>query len=210
MSRSRRQRYIAGVSLKAPSNLIGYARVSTLDQDPQLQLDALNAAGCSRVFVEHASGVRDRRPELERLLDHLRQGDVIVVWRLDRLGRSLRHLVDVITDLEARGVAFRSLTESVDTTTAGGRLTFHLFAALAEFERDLIRERTAAGLAVARSRGRRGGRPTVMTEQKLATARSMLDEREKNGSHRHSVAIVAQTIGVSRATLYRAVAPNPR
>jgi Resolvase, N terminal domain len=134
-------------------HLLGYARVSTTDQQPQLQVDALERAGCYRVFTETASGARADRPTLEQLLDQLRPGDTLVVWKLDRLGRSLRHLVDTVTGLADRGIGFRSLQEAIDTTTPGGKLVFHIFAALAEFERDLIRERTAAGLAAARARG---------------------------------------------------------
>ncbi len=190
-------------------HLLGYARVSTLDQNPDLQTDALAAAGCDRVFVDHASGARADRPELARVLDHLREHDTLVVWKLDRLGRSLRHLVEVVTDLERHGVGFRSLQESIDTTTPTGRLTFHLFAALAEFERDLIRERTNAGLAAARARGRRGGRPTVVTARKLNAAKTMLAERDQDGRTAHSVTAVAETIGVSRAALYRALNRQP-
>lgn len=177
--------------------LLGYARVSTGEQDAALQLDALEQAGCTRVFRDTASGALDDRPELGQVLDHLREGDTLVVWRLDRLGRSLRHLVDTVTTLADRGVGFRSLHESIDTTTPGGRLVFHVFAALAEFERDLIRERTHAGLAAARARGRRGGRPSVMTPDKLAVARGMYASRE------HTVAAITATIGVSRASVYR-------
>lgn len=176
---------------------LGYARVSTGDQDLALQLDALAAAGCVRVFSDTASGALDGRPELAAVLDHLRSGDTLVVWRLDRLGRSLRHLIDTVTELAARGVGFRSLHENIDTTTPGGRLVFHLFAALAEFERDLIRERTQAGLAAARTRGRQGGRPSVMTADKIATARSMY------ASGDYTVEAIAAVIGVSRATIYR-------
>jgi DNA invertase Pin-like site-specific DNA recombinase len=128
-------------------HLLGYARVSTTDQQPGLQVDALERAGCYRVFTETASGARADRPVLAQVLDQLRPGDTLIVWKLDRLGRSLRHLVDVVTGLADRGVGFRSLQESIDTTTPGGKLVFHVFAALAEFERDLIRERTTAGLA---------------------------------------------------------------
>jgi Resolvase, N terminal domain len=142
---------------------LGYARVSTTDQQPQLQVDALKAAGCYRVFTETASGARSDRPTLAQLLDQLRPGDTLVVWKLDRLGHSLRHLVDTVTGLAERGIGFRSLQEAIDTTTPGGKLVFHVFAALAEFERDLIRERTAAGPAAARARGRHGGRPSVLT-----------------------------------------------
>jgi DNA invertase Pin-like site-specific DNA recombinase len=134
---------------------------------------------------------------LSRALDHLRCGDTLVVWRLDRLGRSLRHLVDTVSGLADREVGFRSLQESVDTTTTGGRLVFHVFAALAEFERDLIRERTQAGLEAARARGRRGGRPSVMTPDKVAVARRMYDSGE------HTVAAIAEVVGVSRASVYR-------
>jgi DNA invertase Pin-like site-specific DNA recombinase len=144
-------------------HLLGYARVSTTDQQPHLQVDALERAGCYRVFTETASGARTDRPSLEQLLDQLRPGDTLVVWKLDRLGRSLRHLVDTVTGLAEHGIGFRSLQESIDTTTPGGKLVFHVFAALAEFERDLIRERTSAGLAAARARGRHGGRPSVLT-----------------------------------------------
>jgi DNA invertase Pin-like site-specific DNA recombinase len=130
-------------------HLLGYARVSTTDQQPQLQVDALGCAGCYRVFTKTASGAAADRPTLEQVLDQLRPGDTLVVWKLDRLGRSLRHLVDTVTGLADRGVGFRSLQEAIDTTTPGGKLVFHVFAALAEFERDLIRERTSAGLAAA-------------------------------------------------------------
>ena len=176
---------------------IGYARVSTLDQEPSLQEDALEGAGCERIFGDRASGALAERPELGRALEYTREGDTLVVWRLDRLGRSLRHLVDTIAALERRGIGFRSLSESIKTTTPGGRLVFHVFAALAEFERDLIRERTQAGLSAARARGRRGGRPSVMSAEKLAVARTMYDSRE------HTTAKIAEVLGVSRATLYR-------
>jgi DNA invertase Pin-like site-specific DNA recombinase len=179
---------------------IGYARVSTLEQDEALQHDALLAAGCQRVFVDKASGKLEHRPALDAMLDQLRPGDSVTVWRLDRLGRSLRHLIDVVADLESRDVTFRSLTESIDTSTPGGKLTFHLFGALSEFERDLIRERTTAGLAAARSRGRKGGRPSVWTEGKIRLALEMYDNRQ------HDVASIARILGVSRASVYRAIA----
>jgi DNA invertase Pin-like site-specific DNA recombinase len=154
-------------------HLLGYARVSTTDQQPQLHVDALQRAGCYRVFTETASGARNDRPTLEQLLDQLRPGDTLVVWKLDRLGRSLQHLVDIINGLADRGIGFRSLQEAIDTTTPGGKLVFHVFAALAEVERDLIRERTNAGLAAARARGRHGGRPPVMTGHRLQVAQEM-------------------------------------
>lgn len=178
---------------------IGYARVSTLEQNEALQHDALVAAGCQRVFVDKASGKLEHRPALDAMLDQLRPGDSVTVWRLDRLGRSLRHLIDVVADLESRDVTFRSLTESIDTSTPGGKLTFHLFGALSEFERDLIRERTIAGLASSRARGRRGGRPTVWTLAKLEVARSMYASGE------HDIATIAKVVGVSRASVYRAL-----
>jgi DNA invertase Pin-like site-specific DNA recombinase len=181
--------------------LLGYARVSTGEQEFGLQHDALTAVGCLRIFSDTASGALDERPELARLLDHLRHGDTLVVWRLDRLGRSLRHLIDTVSILAERGVGFRSLQESIDTTTSGGRLVFHVFAALAEFERDLIRERTNAGLAAARARGRKGGRPSVMTPDKLVVAREMYASGE------HTVAAIAAVLGVSRASVYRHLAP---
>jgi DNA invertase Pin-like site-specific DNA recombinase len=175
----------------------GYARVSTAGQDEALQLDALRQAGCDRVFTDQASGATTSRPALDELLGMARRGDTLVIWRLDRLGRSLRHLLDVIGDLEQRGVALRSLTESIDTSTPAGRLVFHTFGALAEFERDLIRERTKAGLAAARARGRGGGRPSVWTAEKREQAQRMLEEGK-------TVSTVAEVLGVSRASVYRA------
>lgn len=180
--------------------LIGYARVSTAGQQPALQLDALEAAGCARVFTDRASGVVAERPELARALDHVRPGDQLVVWKLDRLGRSLRHLIDTVRELEDRGVGFRSLQESLDTVTPGGRLIFHVLGSLAEFERDLIRERTQAGLAAARARGRNGGRPRVMTARKTKVAKELYDSREC------TVQAIADTLGVSRASIYRSLA----
>jgi len=153
---------------------VGYARVSTLDQDPTLQHDALTAAGCTKIFEDRASGARADRPGLRKALDYARDGDVLIVWKLDRLGRSLPHLLDTVSVLEKHGVGFRSLTEAIDTTTSGGRLIFHLFGALGQFERDLIRERTRAGLAAAEARGRKGGRKPVVTIEKLKRAREMI------------------------------------
>jgi len=178
-------------------DLLGYARVSTGDQNARLQTDALKAAGCYRVFVERASGALDERRELAKLFDQVRPGDTVVVWRLDRLGRSLRHLIDTVNALADRQVAFRSLTESIDTTTSGGKLVFHIFGALAEFERELIRERTHAGLAAARARGRSGGRPRVMSEDQVATARQMYESKD------FTIDAIARVLGVSRASIYR-------
>jgi DNA invertase Pin-like site-specific DNA recombinase len=153
---------------------VGYARVSTADQDLALQLDALAAAGCAKVFEDRASGGRADRPGLRAALDYAREGDVLVTWKLDWLGQSLPHLIETVAGLERRGVEFRSLTEAIDTTTPGGRLVFHLFAALGQFERDLIRERTRAGLAAAVARGRTGGRRPVVTEDKLRRAQALI------------------------------------
>ena len=182
---------------------IGYARVSTLQQDEALQRDALHAAGVDRIYVDKASGKLESRPALDDLLTQARPGDTVVVWRLDRLGRSLKHLIETVEVLEARGVAFVSLTEAIDTSTPGGRLIFHVFGALAEFERDLIRERTLAGLAAARARGRVGGRPTVWTPAKLSTAKAM------HASGDYDVSSIAKVLGVSRASVYRALQAAP-
>ena len=179
--------------------LIGYARVSTLDQRPELQLDALRDAGCEQVFEERVSGAQRDRPELTACLRTLRVDDTLVVWRLDRLGRSLKDLVGIITDLEERGVRFRSLTESIDTGTSGGKLVFHIFASLAEFERSIIQERTRAGLAAARARGRKGGRKPKMGQSDARKASAML--RAPNITK----AEVAQHFGVSRVTLNAAL-----
>ena len=176
---------------------VGYARVSTQDQTPALQLDALKAAGCERVFQEKASGAQRDRPELAVALDYMRGGDTLVVWKLDRLARSMKQLIETVEKMEARQIGFRSLTEAIDTTTAGGRLVFHVFAALAEFERSVIRERTTAGLAAARARGRKGGRPRSLTEKDIAAARAMLSNPDI------TVDEVARRLGVGPATLYR-------
>src|SRR5512144_550949 len=146
--------------------LIGYARVSTTDQTLDLQKDALEKAGCSKIFTDTASGAKAERIGLDEALNYVRSGDTLVVWKLDRLGRSLPHLIETITGLNNRGVGFKSITEAIDTTTSGGKLIFHIFGALAEFERDIIRERTQAGLTAARARGRKGGRPRALTSRK--------------------------------------------
>src|ERR687883_586052 len=145
--------------------LIGYARVSTDEQNLDLQLSALKTAGCEQIYTDKVSGTKAVRPGLENTFSHLRSGDTLVVWRLDRLGRSLRHLIDTVTTLQDKGIGFKSLTESIDTTTSGGKLVFHIFGALAEFEREIIRERTQAGLQAARARGRNGGRAKKITKK---------------------------------------------
>ncbi|MBG6191673.1 DNA invertase Pin-like site-specific DNA recombinase [Arthrobacter sp. CAN_A212] len=182
---------------------LGYARVSTGDQDAALQEDALKAAGCYRIFTDTASGLLETRPELSKVLDQLRPGDTLVVWRLDRLGRSIRHLIDQLAGLQERGIGFRSLQENIDTTSSGGRLVFHVFAALAEFERDLIRERTHAGLQAARARGRSGGRPALLTKDKLRTARRLYEQQDM------TVEQIGKVLGVSRTTIYRALRKAP-
>ena len=177
---------------------VGYARVSTGDQNLDLQKDALRIAGCedNKIFTDKLSGTKDDRPGLGEALTYLRPGDTLVVWRLDRLGRSLSHLITLTTELEARGVGFKSLQEGIDTTTSGGKLVFHIFGALAEFERSLIRERTHAGLKAARARGRNGGRPKLLDARKLAVAETLLKDPKL------TVAEVAEQVGVARSTLY--------
>lgn len=186
--------------------LVGYARVSTTDQNPQLQLDALEEAGCARVFVERASGAKTDRPQLAAALDYLRRDDTLCVWRLDRLGRSLPHLIQIATTLTDRGVALRSLTEQIDTASAGGRLIFHIFGALAEFERALISERTLAGLEAARARGRVGGRPPAMNPRKFAVGRRMMDALEPDGRPTYDYNEIAAALKVSRSTVVRHLA----
>lgn len=176
----------------------GYARVSTADQNPQSQRDALKAAGCEKVVTDQVSGASASRPKLDKLLAKIARGDVLTVHRLDRLGRSLPHLIEVVHDLEAKGAGFRSLSENIDTTTAGGRLVFHLMGALAEFERSLIVERTQAGLQAARSRGVRVGRPRSLTAAQVNHARKLVDAGEPAAS-------VALSLGVNKSTLYRAM-----
>jgi DNA invertase Pin-like site-specific DNA recombinase len=179
--------------------LVGYARVSTGDQTLDLQVDALNALGCERVYSDTVSGAKIEREGLSRALDILRPGDTLVVWRLDRLGRTLPHLIALIDDLNARTIGFRSLTESIDTTSSSGQLIFHIFGALAQFERNLIRERTQAGLAAARARGRTGGRKRLLDAKKIAQAKTLYADKS------NSVADICRTLGISRTTLWRCV-----
>ena len=177
--------------------LVGYARVSTDDQNLDLQKDALLAAGCKRIFTDIASGAKSQRQGLADALQNCRPADTLVVWKLDRLGRSLRHLVETINDLIVRGVGFKSLQENIDTTTSGGKLIFHIFASLAEFERDIIRDRTNAGLSAARTRGRKGGRPTGVDEKKKKVVLSL--QKDVN----HSVKDICEIVGISRNTYYK-------
>jgi DNA invertase Pin-like site-specific DNA recombinase len=176
--------------------LIGYARVSTHDQTLNLQQDALKKAECNKIFTDTASGVKTERKGLDEALRYVRSGDTLVVWRLDRLGCSLPHLITTMIALEERGIGFKSLTENIDTTTSGGKLIFHIFGALAEFERNLIQERTTAGLTAARARGRRGGRPKALTIKQLGIAQDLYDKR-------HSIAEICRMLKISKATLYR-------
>lgn len=181
---------------------IGYARVSTGEQKLDLQLDALEDADCDRIYEEHTSGAAKNRPELEKCMDSLREGDTLVVWRLDRFGRSLKDLVAKMEELEEKGVDFVSLTEGIDTTTAQGRLTFHIFGALAEFERELAHERTMAGLRAARERGRVGGRPRALDEEDIPQLQALMKDPEV------STRQICERFDVSKATLYRYVGPD--
>ncbi len=176
--------------------LIGYARVSTQDQSMDLQKDALLKAGCKEVFEDIISGSKSDREGLDKLLKYVRPGDTVVVWKLDRLGRSLKHLIEIVQMFNERGIGFRSLQENIDTTTASGKLFLHIFGALAEFERELIKERTLAGLKAAAERGRKGGRPRVMDEKKVEQARAL---------HRSKIPIaeICETLDISKGTLYR-------
>ena len=183
--------------------LIGYARVSTVDQNLDLQRNALTEAGCEQIFIEQMSGAVADRPDLMAAIGYARSGDTLVVWKLDRLARSLKQLIDTVEKLRERGIGFRSLTEALDTTTAQGRLVFHMFGALAEFERGLIRERTRAGLSSAKKAGRTGGRPPKLTDKDIQAAKAMLANPDIG------VAEVAHRLRVSQATLYRYI-PSAR
>ena len=180
--------------------LIGYALVSTIEQTLDLQQDALRKAGCEQLFTDRISGAKSERPGLKQALDFVRNGDVLVVWKLDRLGRSLKQLIEIVAELQTRNIGFRSLTENIDTTSPGGKLIFHIFGSLAEFERDLIRERTLAGLAAARARGRRGGRPRAVSlndERKRARAQALYNDKH------YTIKDICEMLNISRATLYR-------
>lgn len=182
--------------------LFGYARVSTQDQNLDLQLDDLMKAGCQRVFQEKVSSAK-ARPQLQQMLDILREGDTVIVWKLDRLGRSLKELFTLVDDFQRKGIGFRSLNDAIDTTTAQGRLVFNLFASLAEFERDMIRERTKAGLIAARARGRVGGRPKGLSAEAQVKARAV---KAMHGLRTHTILEIGQLFHLSRATVYRYLA----
>jgi len=179
--------------------LIGYARVSTQDQTLDLQLDALKKAGCLKIFTDTASGAKAERKGLYEALNYVRENDILVVWRLDRLGRSLKDLIEIISQLDQRKIGFKSITENIDTTTSGGKLIFHIFGALAEFERNLIKERTNAGLIAARTRGIKGGRPKALTNKKVEIAKSLYADKN------NSVEEICRILGISRMTLWRYV-----
>ncbi len=184
--------------------LIGYARVSTLNQTLDLQRDALEKVGCTKIFSDTINGAAKERKGLDEALAYVREGDTLAVWKLDRLGRSLKHLIETVTALNQRGIGLKSLTENIDSTTSGGKLIFHIFGALAEFERDIIRERTQAGLAAARARGRLGGRPKALDDKKAEIAQQLY--RDKN----NAIKDICQTLNISRATLYRYVGAASR
>ncbi len=177
--------------------LVGYARVSTIDQNLDMQIDELKKAGCEKIFSDVASGAKVERIELQKAFEQIRKGDILVVWKLDRLGRSLKHLIQAVSELNERGIGFKSLKESIDTTTNGGRLIFHIFGALAEFERGIIQERTKAGLKAARARGRLGGRPRKMNKEKIEMAQALYDARTMTISN------ICKQLGISKGTFYR-------
>jgi DNA invertase Pin-like site-specific DNA recombinase len=181
--------------------LIGYARVSTHEQTLDLQTDALRQASCEKIFTDTTSGAKSERPGLQEALNHLRARDTLVVWRLDRLGRTLKHLIATISDLNEKSIGFKSLQENMDTTTSGGKLIFHLFGALAEFEREVIRERTNAGLQAARARGRLGGRPKLqaLDPKKVALAKKLYEDGNT------PVKEICEMLRIGRSTLYRYV-----
>jgi DNA invertase Pin-like site-specific DNA recombinase len=184
--------------------LIGYGRVSKDDQNLDAQKDELKAAGCKKIYTDKISGAVDDRTGLDDLLRYARPGDVLVVCRLDRLGRTLKKLILLVEELSAKGIGFKSLRESIDTTTPGGRLVFHLFGALAEFERALISDRTKAGLVAAKARGRCGGRPRLMDENKILQAKALINEKK------FSVPEICRSLGVSRGTFYRSLSGAPK
>lgn len=181
---------------------VGYARVSTDEQILDLQLDALQKEGCDRIFQDRVSGAKSDRPQLRECLDYVREGDIVVVWRLDRLGRSLKHLIEIVEGLSNKGVEFKSITESMDTASPGGKLIFHIFGAIAEFERNLIKERTLAGLAAARARGRNGGRPRSLSQSEIEVGIKLAKDSD------WTVEQICQHLNINRSTYYRHVHPR--
>lgn len=177
--------------------ILGYARVSTTDQNPDLQIDALKKAGCKKIYIDKLSGTKSDRPELKKLREHLREGDTLVVWRLDRLARSLKDLIQWVNELEEDKISFKSLQEAIDTSTPSGKLVFHIFGALAEFERNLIRERTMAGLTSARARGKLGGRPEKIDKAMKKKIIGLYNSKEL------SVKEICETMGISKPTMYK-------
>jgi DNA invertase Pin-like site-specific DNA recombinase len=175
---------------------IGYARVSTADQHLRMQEDALKSAGCEEIFTDVVSGSKSQRPGLDKALEYVREGDTLVVWKLDRLGRSIQHLIQLMTSLNERKISFKSLQESIDTSTSGGKLIFHMFSALAEFERDLIQERTQAGLKAARARGKMGGRPPILDNRQINRMVELYDEGKS------TVAEICKIFSISRPSFY--------
>ena len=179
--------------------LVGYARVSTLDQNPELQIDALKEAGCEKIFIEKSSGAKDDRPQLKEALEYIRSGDTLIVWKLSRLARSITQVINTTKDLEARNIGLKVTTQKIDTTTPEGRLFFHMTAAFDQFQRELIVENTKAGLKAARNRGRVGGRPRVLTEEKLKTARAMIKDQENYPF----ISDIIKALGIGRTAFYR-------
>lgn len=182
--------------------LVGYARVSTQDQNLDLQKDELTKVGCEKIFYDIASGAKSDRTGLNEAIEYIREGDILVVWKLDRLGRSLKHLIEIVSELEKGKIGFKSLRENIDTTSPGGKLIFHVFGALAEFEREIIRERTNAGLSAARSRGKKGGRPKAMDDKKVVMAKALFNDKK------NSIKDICETLKVSKPTLYRYLKGN--
>jgi len=182
--------------------LVGYARVSTTEQVLDLQTDALNSAGCKKIFSDTISGTKSERPGLTQALEFCREGDTFVVWKLDRLGRSLKHLIETVENLKNRGIGFKSIQEAIDTSTSTGKLYFHVFCALAEFERDLIRERTLAGLEAARTRGRKGGRRRVISERKIQAGVELALDKNR------TVGEICETLGINAGSYYRYIYPR--
>lgn len=185
--------------LQGQTMKIGYARVSTHEQNTSMQKHALKQAGCEKIFTDTASGARTDRPGLDNAFNHLRAGDILVVWKLDRLGRSLQHLIETVKSLQEKKIGFQSLQESIDTTTSGGKLIFHIFSALAEFERDVIRDRTRAGLVAARARGRVGGRPALLAPKQVVRLKKLYDARK------NTVEEICKIFTISRPTFYNYV-----